>query len=444
MAHPTTKYAKGSGVHIAYQDVGQGPPDLVAVLGTTSSSIAWEEPAASSFFRRATAFSRLMTFDQRGSGRSDPVDISSLPTLEERVDDLGSVMDAAGLDRAALLGTHDGGPVSMMFAATHPERVTGLVLVNTWATLKQDEDVTFGHPPDWLEAGIRLHSESWGSGASIDYLAPSVASRPEVREAWARHEQTTASPGQAVATSRMAAELDVRAILSSISVPTLVLHASDDLITPVAHGRYLADHIPGARFVEFPSPDHLILVGDGHPILDEVEEFLTGTRLGPYRERVLATVEFTDIVGSTSQAVQLGDREWRDLLSRHHAVIRSELARFQGREIDTAGDGFLAVFDSPGRAIRCALSIMEVTERLGLELRIGVHTGECEVLDDGVAGIAVHIGARVAARANSGEVLVSSTVKDLVVGSNIHFTDRGTEPLKGVPGEWHLFGVQRF
>jgi class 3 adenylate cyclase len=441
---PATRYTKGRRAHLAYQVAGEGPPHLVAVLGTVSGSIAWEEWAAAPFFHRLSNFCQLVTFDQQGSGRSDPVESSSPPTLEERVDDLRSVMDAAGIERAALFGTHDGGAVSMMFAATHPERVSALVLANTWARLLEDDDFPVGFPRELLETGTDRHSGSWGAGSSIDYLAPSVANNPEVRDAWARHEQSSASPGQAVAISRMAIEIDVRESLAAISAPTLVMHATEDLVTPLGHGRYLAEHIAGARLVEFASRDHLILIGEGNVILDEVEEFLTGVRRGPYRERVLATLVFTDVVGSTETADHLGDRSWRELISRHHAAVRRELARHEGTEIDRAGDGFLAMFDGPGRAIQCALAILAAVEPLGLQLRVGVHTGECELLDDGIAGIAVHIGARVASHAEPGEVLVSSTVKDLVVGSGICFTDRGSRPLKGVPGEWSLYGVERF
>ena len=439
---PATRFTKGRDAHIAYQTTGGGPLDLVLVLGTGSSSIAWEEPPVAPFLHRLASFSRLVTFDQRGSGRSDPVPFSDLPTLEDRVDDLGAVMDACSLQRATLLGHHDGGAVSMMFAATHPDRVTALVLANTWARLSQADDYPWGFPPKVLEAGARIYWESWGTGSSIDRVAPSVAASPTVREAWARHEQSTASPGQAVAISRMAMELDVRAILPVISTPTLVLHAREDMVAPIEHGRYLADHIAGSRFVELPSRDHMIMLGEGGLLLDEAEEFLTGMRRGSPSERVLATVVFTDIVESTQRAVELGDRTWRDLLARHHAAVRQELARFRGREVDTAGDGFLAVFDGPGRAIQCARAIHNAVEPLGLQLRIGVHTGECELVDGDIAGIAVHIGARVAAQAAPGEVLVSSTVRDLVAGSPVRFADRGVRPLKGVPGEWRLFGVE--
>jgi len=439
---PPTRFTKRNDVHIAYQEAGLGPPDLVAVLGTLSGSVAWEELPSIPFLSRLSSFCRLVTFDQRGSGRSDPVVGSELPTLEERVDDLRSVLDAAGLERAALLGTHDGGAVSLMFAAMYPDRVTALVLVNTWATLKQTADYPWGHPPEVLEAGSRLHWETWGTGASIDYFAPSIAGNPEVKEIWVRHEQASASPGQAIAVSRLVTDLDVRAILPVISVPTLVLHANEDILVPVEHGRYLADHIAAARFVEYASRDHLITIGEAGAVLGEVEEFLTGARRRSFSQRMLATVLFTDIVDSTGRAAEIGDDSWRDLLARHHAAVRSQLGRFGGRELNTAGDGFLASFDGPGRAIQCGTAIHGTVEPLGIRLRIGVHTGECEVLDDTIAGMAVHIGARVTAHSAPGEILVSSTVKDLVVGSGIAFSDRGVQTLKGVPGTWHLFAVQ--
>lgn len=439
---PPTSYTKGRGVHLAYQLAGAGDRHLVMVLGTASSSTAWEEYPSAEFLRRISEFSRLVTFDQRGSGRSDPVHHRELPTLEDRVDDLRSVMDAAGVERAVLFGYHDGGPVAMTFAATYPHRVVGLVLANTWARLSAAEDFPWGHPRDVLEAGTRLHADSWGTGASIDYVAPSVAGDVAVRQAWARHEQSSASPGQAVAISRMAIELDVRPVLSVISVPTLVLHAREDLVTPVHHGRYLADCIPGARLVEYPGRDHLVLTGEDDMVADEIEEFMTGVRRHRGGQRVLATVVFTDIVGSTRLAASLGDKPWSDLLGRHHAAIRRELDRFEGREVDTAGDGFLAVFDGPGRAIDCSRAIHEAVAPLGIEVRIGVHTGECEIVDGRYAGLAVHIGARVAAAAGPGEILVSRTVKDLVVGSGLVFGDRGVRSLKGVPGEWQLYAVE--
>lgn len=440
---PATSYVKGrGGAHIAYQVAGSGPHHLVMVLGTTSSSTAWEEYPSAEFLRRLAGFSRLVTFDQRGSGRSDPVHHAEIPSLQDRVDDVLSVMDAVGFERAALFGNHDGGPVALTFAASYPDRVSSLVLANTWARLSAAEDYPWGHPPDLLAAGAQLHEDAWGTGSSIDYVAPSVAADEAVRRAWARHEQASASPGQAVALSRMAIELDVRAVLPTVAVSTLVLHASDDLVTPAPHGRYLAEAISGARYVEYQGRDHFVLTGEGGIVADELEEFLTGVRQGSSGRRALATVMFTDIVGSTTLAAALGDGRWRQLLARHHQAIRQQLERFEGREVDTAGDGFLAVFDGPGRAIECAEAVHEAVAPLTLKLRVGVHTGECEVLDGSYAGLAVHIGARVAASAAPGETLVSRTVKDLVVGSGFGFAERGVRDLKGVPGRWELYSVE--
>jgi class 3 adenylate cyclase len=434
---PESGYARSGDVHLAYQVTGNGPVDLVLVTGATSTSLLWEEQMTARFLRRVTSFARLVSFDQRGAGWSDPVSPSRLPTLEERVDDLRTVMDAV------LLGTHDGGPVSMMFAATYPERTRALVLCNTWARVARAPDVPWGLTDDLLADGRRMYEQLWGTGFSIDVVAPSLAGDAHARRAWARHERATGSPTQALALMEMAMELDVRDILPTITVPTLVVHAREDLVAPVEHGRYLTAHIAGSRFVELPGSDHAFVVTDADALLDEVEDFLTGVRRGPEPDRVLATVLFTDIVGSTQRAVELGDRRWHDLLQRHHATVRRELARHRGREVDTAGDGFLATFDGPARAIRCACAITDAVSQLGIQDRAGLHTGECEVHDGGVAGIAIHIGARVSAQAGPGEVLVSSTVKDLVAGSGLRFVDRGAYRLKGVPEEWRLFAVAR-
>jgi pimeloyl-ACP methyl ester carboxylesterase len=401
----------------------------------------WEETFSTRLLERLTSFSRLVTFDQRGVGRSDPISPDHPQTLEERVDDIRAVMDAAELEKAALLGAADGGAASITFAATYPERVTALVLCNTWARLAKSDDYPWGHPPELLRAGQDLYRTEWGTGFSIRYIAPSIPDDPGVQEAWARHEQASASPGQAIANARVAMELDVRPVLHLVSAPTLVLHSKDDLVAPADLGHFLADHIPGASYVELPGPDHAIFVLDADLLLEEVEHFLTGTRRPPRPDRVLSTVLFTDIVGSTERAVELGDRRWAELLDRHHAAVRAELSHFRGREVDTAGDSFLASFDGPGRAIQCASAIAQAVMRLGIRIRAGIHTGECELTPAGIAGLAVHIGARVAAKAGAGEVLVSQTVKDLVVGSGIEFVERGLFELKGVPGEWRLFTV---
>ncbi|HLN16107.1 MAG TPA: alpha/beta fold hydrolase [Acidimicrobiales bacterium] len=441
IATPPTRYAHSGDAHIAYQVTGSAPLDVVLVLGGASTSVLWEDQLASRFFRRLTSFSRLVTFDQRGVGRSDPVVPGQPPTLEERVDDLKAVMEAAGLERAALFGTSDGGAVAMTFAATYPEHTTALVLYNTWARLAWAEDYPWGHPPEMLEAGYDLYRSAWGTGFSIQFAAPSLAKQPGMRQSWARHEQATGSPGQAIAVTQMAMGLDIRPILPAVSVPTLVLHTAGNAVSPPEHGHYLADHIPAARYVELPGNDHMIVAGDTEAVLDEVEQFLTGTRLSRDVDRALYTILFVDVVDSTRRIAEIGDRRWAELLERLLAVARAELTTYRGHEVKETGDGLLATFDGPGRAIECALAIVAQAKTLGLEVRAGVHTGECEITPTDIAGMAVHIGARIGALAEPNEVLVSKTVKDLVAGSPHVFVDRGDHELRGVPGEWRLLAV---
>ena len=438
---PTTKYAKSADVHIAYQVVGEGAPNLVLVPGWVSHiEYAWEDPSFSHFLRRLASFSRLILLDRRGTGLSDRV--SELPTLEQRMDDVRAVMDAAGAERAALFGLSEGGPMCLTFAATYPARTAALVLYGTFARMMRAPDYPIGLPAELLGRFLELVEESWGTGSiSTDYFAPSLARDEAFRRSWARFERLAVSPAGIKALLRMTQETDARPALPVIRVPTLVMHREGDQVVRVEAARYVAERIQAAKYVELPGPDHFPWVGDIDAILDEVEEFLTGARRGQEPDRVLATVMFTDIVGATERAVALGDRRWRDLLDRHHAVIREQLTRFRGREIDTAGDGFLAAFDGPARGVRCAGAIVREMRRLGLEIRAGLHTGECEILQDKLSGIAVHTGARVASLAGAGEVLVSGTVKDLVAGSGIKFEDRGAHVLKGLPGEWRLFAV---
>jgi len=438
---PETRYAKSGDVHIAYQIVGEGPRDLVLVPGWVSHvECVWDDPGFARFLGRLAAFSRLIIFDKRGTGLSDRV--PGIPTLEERMDDVRTVMDAAGSERAVLCGISEGGPMSVLFAATYPERTASLVLYGAQAKVTPDPSYPWGWTLEQLDAFVATVTAGWGQAdaRTLAMLAPSVAEDLALRHWWARYERQSASPGAFAALFRMNAEIDVRSVLPTIRAPTLVLHREGDRCVTVDHGRYLAEHIPGAKYVELPGIDHLVLVGFD-PILDEIEEFLTGVRPGPTWDRALATVLFTDIVGATEQTARLGDQRWRDLLDRYHALIRTELAFFRGREVKTLGDGFLATFDGPARAIRCACAIRDGLGQLGIEIRAGLHTGECEVMGDDVGGIAVHIGARVAARAAPGEVLVSSTVKDLVAGSGLHFVDRGVHKLHGVPEEWRLFVV---
>jgi pimeloyl-ACP methyl ester carboxylesterase len=438
---PTTKYAKSADVHIAYQVVGEGDRTLVLVPGWVSHiEYAWEDPSFSHFLRRLASFSRLILLDRRGTGLSDRV--NELPTLEQRMDDVRAVMDAAGVEQASLFGISEGGPMCLTFAATYPSRTSALVLYGTFARMMRAPDYSIGVRPEIFGYFLDRIEESWGTGSmSADYFAPSMARDEAFRRSWARFERLAVSPAGIKALLRITQETDARHALPIIRVPTLVIHREDDQVIRVEAARYIAERIQDARYVELPGPDPFSWVGDTDAILDEVEEFLTGARRGREPDRVLTTVMFTDIVGATERAVALGDRRWRDLLDSHHTVIREQLTRFRGREIDTAGDGFLAAFDGPARGVRCAGAIVRELRHLGLEIRVGLHTGECEILGDKLSGIAVHTGARVATLAGAGEVLVSSTVKDLVAGSGIAFEDRGVRNLKGIPGEWRLYAV---
>jgi class 3 adenylate cyclase len=351
-------------------------------------------------------------------------------------------MDAADAERVAVVAHGVGGAMAMLFAATYPERVSALVLISTFARLARDVDYPTGIPPQVGDAVVEWLKDGWGSGATLDVLGPTAVGDARLRGWLGRLQRLAASPGTAAAMIRWILELDVRDVLPAIRVPTLVLSRSDDEFVRRGHGKYLADQIPGARLLELPGRDYLYFVGDSDALLDEIQEFLTGVREPPEPDRVLATVMFTDVVGSTEKAAALGDRPWRDLVESHHAAVREQLGRFRGQEVDTAGDGFFATFDGPARAIRCGLAIHDAVRRLGLQVRIGLHTGECELIAGKVGGLAVNVGARVAGRADAGEVLVSRTVVDLVAGSGIEFADRGTHSLKGVPGEWQLHAVK--
>jgi class 3 adenylate cyclase len=361
--------------------------------------------------------------------------------MEERMDDIRAVMDAVGLERASLFGFSEGGSLAMLFAATYPHRTANLVLWGSYGSMVRRPDYPWGLTAEEIEEAARAYGERWGTGVGLSAFLPSRADDASARQWWARFQRMAASPGAAVALLRMNAEIDVRGVLGAISAPTLVLHRRQDVISAIEHGRFLAEHIPGARLVEFEGADHWPWVGEMGPIVEEIEEFLIGSRHGPEPERALATVLFTDIVGSTERAAQLGDRTWRDLLQRHDAMVRQALTRHRGREVKTTGDGFLATFDGPARAIRCAFAVRDNARDLGLDVRAGLHTGECELIGDDIGGLGVHIGARVAALAKPSEVLVSRTVTDLVAGAGIAFESRGTHQLKGVPGDWELFAV---
>ena len=442
---PKTRYARSGDVHIAYQVVGSGDRDLLLVPGFVSHvEHFWEDPGVARFLRRLASFSRLIFFDKRGTGLSDRVPDSHLPTLEQRMDDVRAVMDDVGSNRAALFAPSDAGAMATLFAATYPDRTAALILYGCFAASAKDPEYPWGQTPAELDRGLARWERNWGDGAMyMELFAPSMVGDRRYEEWFAKLERLSVSPGAAITLRRMNAEIDVRHVLASIRVPTLVLHRTDDRVVYVDEGRFMAERVPGAKYVELPGADHWPWNGDSESILQEVKGFLTGTREIPESDRVLATVMFTDIVDSTKLVADLGDRRWSELLEDHEQLIRRELTRFRGREIDTAGDGFLAAFDGPARAIRCASAIRDTVKGLGIEVRAGLHTGECEAVGEKLRGVTVHTGARVAALAGPGEVLVSRTVRDLVAGSGLSFEDRGTHVLKGVPGEWQLFAVQK-
>lgn len=437
---PTTRYARSGDLNIAYQVFGEGP-DLVYVPGWVSNiEIMWEDPVLAGIVRRLARFARVITFDKRGTGMSDRVDEAALPALEERMDDVRAVMDAAGSERATILGHSEGGNLASLFAATFPERTAGLILVSSYAKRIRSDDYPWAPTLEEREAETRHAEQTWGNPAELeDATLGARAGEDAFREWAARYLRLGASPKAAATLLRMNTQMDTRAILPSIRVPTLALYRKGDTSVKVDEGRWIAAQIPNARFVELPGHSHFFWAEDPTPILDEIEEFVTGVREAAVPERVLATVVFTDIVGSTDLAAEHGDREWRALLERHNDVIRRQLELYRGQERGTAGDGFLATFDGPARAVRAARAIRDAVRPLGIEIRSGVHTGEVEMVGSDIAGIAVHIGARIAGLAGPGQVLVSRTVKDLVVGSDLVFEDRGTHQLKGVPGDWELY-----
>jgi class 3 adenylate cyclase len=435
-----TRYAVNGDVSLAYEVTGDGEIDLVFVTGFTGHlEVFMEDPAVARFMRRLASFSRLIRYDKRDQGLSDR--LGRPPTLEESMDDLRAVMDAAGSERAALLGVSEGGPMCQLFAATYPERTQALVLYGTYARLLSAPDFDIGVDEALFDRFTEMLRREWGGPVALPMFAPSMAGDAAFAGWWAKLLRSSTSPRGAAELMDLYRQIDTRAILPAIRVPTLILHRSGDIAAPVAHARYLAEHIPGARYVELPGVDHIPSVGDQDAILGEIEEFLTGVRHEREPERVLATVLFTDIVGSTERAAELGDRRWRDLLARHDELVRRQVERHRGRVVKNIGDGVLATFDGPARAIDAARTVRDAVRELGIEVRAGLHTGECEAIGDDVGGVAVHIGARVSAQAATGEVLVSSTVKDLVFGSGLEFEDRGEVELKGVPGTWRLYAV---
>jgi class 3 adenylate cyclase len=437
---PRTTYAKSGDVNIAYQVLGEGPIDLVYVPGwVTHLEHGWENPTYARFFDRLSSFCRLILFDKRGTGLSDR-DVG-YPTLEQRMDDVRAVMDAVGTEQAAIFGMSEGGNMSMLFAASYPERTTALILFGCFAKRSWSEDYPWAPTREARQDWLDLIERDWGSTADLDEVAPGAAGDPAFREWISSYWRYGASPRAALELGRLNTDIDVRAVLPAIRVPSLILHRRGDLHVKLEEARYLADHIPEAKLVELGGADHLVWVGNQDQVIEEMEEFLTGARRGPAPDRVLLTVLFTDIVASTETAARLGDRDWQDLLGRHRAVVRKQLALHSGSEVNTTGDGFLASFDGPGRAVQCAAAIRAESRALGLEIRAGLHTGECERRDDDLSGIAVHLAARILDEAAAGEILVSSTVTDLVVGSGLEFVARGERSLKGIPGSWRLFAV---
>jgi pimeloyl-ACP methyl ester carboxylesterase/DNA-binding winged helix-turn-helix (wHTH) protein len=439
---PETRYAKSGEVNIAYQVIGNGPIDLVFVMGWVSHlEYFWEEPSFARFLSRLASFSRLILFDKRGTGLSDPVPINRLPTLEERMDDVRAVMNAAGSKRAVLVGVSEGGPLCSMFAATYPEKTSALVMIGTYAKRIRDLDYPWAPTRAEREKFCEQIEQHWGGPVGLEERAPSMAADPHFRNWWATYLRMGASPGAAKALTRMNAEIDVRHILPSVRVPTLVLHRTDDRCLKVEEGRYVAERIPGAKFVEMGGVDHLPFVGDQESIVDEIEEFLTGDRQHMGRDRVLATVMVAYINDLRMTDARDGLRS--EIVARFQAHVRKEIELFHGRVIETGDNRVMAAFDGPARAIKCACVVNDVARRLGMRTRVGLHTGECDVVGERIGGVAVDIGAQLALKASTAEVLVSRTVKDLVAGSGFRFLERGLHRFNEVLEEWELFAVRR-
>jgi class 3 adenylate cyclase len=440
---PETRYARAGDIHIAYQLLGEGRPVDVVLADMWFSNMdgQWDVPPLAEFRRRLESFSRLIMFDRRGMGLSDPVAIQSLPSLDAWMDDLRAVMSAARSERAALIANIGGAITSLVFAASHPDRLSSLVIVDGFARVRSAPDYPAGMPDERVERDLDLIEPNWGRGLMLDIFAPSMRGVLGLRETWARFERMATSPGSARAIVGWIFDSDVRAFLPTISVPTLVIQHPEGRVFPPALGRYLAEHIPGAKYVELPGPDQLVWAGDQARTVAEIQEFITGVRPMHPTDRVLATVLFTDIVDSTRRAAELGDHAWHELLAKHDRLARRVVSEGSGRVIKSTGDGILATFDGPARGVQAARELSVRARELDLPIRAGLHAGEVEVSDGDVAGLAVHIGARVANLASADEVLVTSTVKELVIGSHIEFEDRGSRVLKGVPGRWRLFAV---
>jgi class 3 adenylate cyclase/alpha-beta hydrolase superfamily lysophospholipase len=439
---PETRYVSVGDADVAYQVLGDGPPDLLVFNGLGDHlELAWQVPDLSEFFTRMASLGRLILFDRRGTGMSDGVARDAIPTWEDLAEDAGAVLDAVGSTRAVILAQAETGPMALLFAAMHPQRVAALVLVSTYARYQVADDYPIGVSSEDIDAIVAMVQAKWGTPELVRLAMPSRADDVEFLERTSSQIRSSATPRTAAAQyDYLLRRLDVRPALPLVQVPTLVLNARDSELFPAAQGRYLADHIEGAKFVELTGPDFGFNADNAGGVAGEIAEFLTGER--PVEiERILATVLFSDIADSTATAASLGDRRWRSMLDAHDRAVREQLRRFRGREINTTGDGFIASFDGPARAIRCAEAILEATRALGIEVRAGLHTGECDIRGQDLGGLAVHIAARVADQACPGEVTVSGTVKDLVVGSGIEFRDRGDHELKGVPGTWRLFAA---
>lgn len=440
---PTTRYARSGDLNIAYQVVGSGPPDLVYIPGwVTNVEVMWEDPNLAGFMRELSSFSRLITFDKRGIGLSDPVPLGELPGLDERVDDLRAVIDHAGVENPTVFAHSGGGTTAIAYAARHPERVDRLILLGCYAKRLWSEDYPWAPTPEERAAESEGYAESWADPVRIaDFYAPSRADEAAFIVWLGRWLRLSASPRAAAALNDASTNIDVRDLLSQIEAPTLLLYRIEDRDVKVEEGRYIASRIPNSRLVELHGADHYFYAGDTEPILREIEEFVTGFRSRAEPDHALKTVLFTDIVESTDRASAMGNRRWRDLMDRHNTIIRSEIAVWRGSEVVTTGDGFFATFDSPADAIRCAIRLVDAVGALGIEIRSGIHTGVVEIMEDDVTGLAVNIGARIAALAGPGEVLISRTVRDLVTGTDFHLVDRGEHQLKGVSESWGIFAV---
>ncbi len=443
---PETRYAHGDAGYIAYQVFGEGPVNVLFITTWLQNlDVMWEQPAMARYLTRLASFARVVVVDKRGTGVSDPVPLNSLPTVEQWMDDARVGLDAAGIDRVAVIGDAEGGPIAQVFAASHPDRVTSLVLVNTFARWKRDDDYSIGMPEETVQKLTDLYEEHWGVTAEILQLtAPSVGNDPRFKDWYRRYQRLSMPRGAAATMYRWVTDLDVRSVLPSIHSPTLVLARRDARHHRPTFSRYLAEHIPDARYVELEGADtYPFQAGDFETVLDHVQQFITGSRVEPVLDRVLSTVLFTDIAGSTETAARIGDAAWIHLRQSHDDIVRDNLRRYRGKEVNHTGDGFLALFDGPARAVTCATRIVEEVRGLGIETRAGLHTGEIELGGDQVGGLAVHLANRVMTRADPGSVLVSATVKDLVLGSGIDFNERGRHRLRGVPDEWELYEVTK-